>query len=136
RRTNEVCFSVADSGIGISTADLPHLFDRFTTASKNAGHGHGTGLGLSIAKGIVEAHQGRIWAESQAGIGSTFYFILPFGRWESEAPSPSASRDTGSQLDGKGYKPVPQNSSRRLVLVVDDDNDCRDILAKMLTGEG
>src|SRR5262245_52735447 len=136
RRTDEVCFSVADSGIGISTADLPHLFDRFTMASKSAGHGHGTGLGLSIAKGIVEAHEGRIWAESRAGVGSTVYFTLPLGRGESEAPSPSASPDTHSQLDAEGYKAVPRNLSWRVVLVVDDDNDCRDILAKMLEDEG
>lgn len=74
-RADEVFFSVTDSGPGIPEADLPHIFDRFTRTSKSALRG--TGLGLSIAKGIVEAHGGRIWAESQTGVGSTFYFTLP-----------------------------------------------------------
>lgn len=71
----EVCFSVRDSGPGIPEADLPHVFDRFWSVGKSGVMG--TGLGLSIAKGLVEAHGGRIWAESEMGVGSTFVFTLP-----------------------------------------------------------
>src|SRR5262245_28401300 len=135
RRTSEVWFSVADSGAGISTADLPHLFDRFTRISKNARQG--TGLGLSIAKGIVEAHGGRIWAESQVGVGSTFYFTLPLGSWESEALSLLVSPRQAQPVTGGGLQVAPPtNSSRSVVLVVDDDNDTRDMLAKTLEHEG
>ncbi|MEO6210157.1 MAG: PAS domain-containing sensor histidine kinase [Gemmatimonadaceae bacterium] len=89
-----VLFWVADTGAGISAADLPHLFDRFWQAQK--ADSRGTGLGLPIVKGIVEAHGGRIWVESTAGRGSTFYFTLPVAphgedRW-SGAPFAAAAQ--------------------------------------------
>jgi PAS domain S-box-containing protein len=71
----EVHFHVTDSGRGIEPEDLPRIFDRFFQAP-NGGSG-GSGLGLTISRGIVEAHGGRIWAESTAGSGSTFSFSLP-----------------------------------------------------------
>ncbi|HYH79019.1 MAG TPA: HAMP domain-containing sensor histidine kinase, partial [Longimicrobium sp.] len=70
-----VGFWVADTGPGIDPAHLPRLFDRFWQAKR--GDRAGLGLGLAIAKGIVDAHGGRIWAESIPGQGSTFYFTLP-----------------------------------------------------------
>jgi signal transduction histidine kinase len=70
-----VKFCVSDGGPGIPAADLPHVFDRYWQAKKTARLG--IGLGLSIAKGIVDAHGGRIWAESELGLGSTFFFTLP-----------------------------------------------------------
>ena len=69
-----VCFSVSDTGPGIAPDHLPHVFDRFW---KHETRGkRGTGLGLFIAKGIVEAHGGRIWVESVPGQGATFRFTL------------------------------------------------------------
>jgi two-component system phosphate regulon sensor histidine kinase PhoR len=68
--------SVADNGVGISPADLPHVFERFYKADKSRSS-EGTGLGLAIAKHIVQAHGGRIWAESEPGKGSVFAFTLP-----------------------------------------------------------
>lgn len=70
-----VRISVSDTGPGISAEQMPHLFDRYWQAKKDGRLG--IGLGLSIAKGIVEAHGGRIWAESTPGRGSTFHFTLP-----------------------------------------------------------
>lgn len=70
-----VLFSVADPGVGIPPEDMPHLFDRFWQA-RPMGVGS-AGLGLAICKGIVEAHGGAIWAESEVGRGSTFYFRIP-----------------------------------------------------------
>ena len=71
----EVRFSVIDTGAGIPAEQLPHIFGRFWQARTS--DRRGIGLGLAIAKGIVEAHQGRIWVESSVGLGSTFYFTLP-----------------------------------------------------------
>jgi signal transduction histidine kinase/DNA-binding response OmpR family regulator len=71
----DAIFYVADSGPGIDAADLPRIFDRFWQAKTSAQAG--AGLGLAIAKGIVEAHRGRIWVESRAGHGATFFFAIP-----------------------------------------------------------
>jgi two-component system phosphate regulon sensor histidine kinase PhoR len=71
-----VTVSVADTGIGISKEDLPHIFERFFKADKSRS-GSGTGLGLAIAKHIVQAHGGSIWVQSEEGKGSTFSFSLP-----------------------------------------------------------
>jgi len=70
-----VCFFVRDTGPGIAAEELPHIFDRFWQARRRARSG--VGLGLSIAKGIVDAHGGRIWVESTVDVGSVFYFTLP-----------------------------------------------------------
>ena len=71
----EVRFSVCDTGPGIPPEHVPHVFDRYWQAKSTAKLG--TGLGLSIAKGIVEAHAGRIWVESEPGRGASFIFTLP-----------------------------------------------------------
>ncbi|MDQ3364169.1 MAG: ATP-binding protein [Myxococcota bacterium] len=69
-----VRFAVRDTGPGIAASELPNLFERYWQARRV--QSMGAGLGLYIAKGIVEAHGGRIWAESERGAGSTFYFTL------------------------------------------------------------
>jgi len=80
RMNNEVRISVRDNGIGIPPEHLPHIFDRFYRADKSRSRraGGGSGIGLTIARALVEAHGGRIWAESAGeGQGSTFTFTLP-----------------------------------------------------------
>jgi signal transduction histidine kinase len=69
---------VADTGEGIAPEDLPHIFDQFFRGEKSRSRETGgAGLGLAIAKGIIEAHHGHIWVESQVGQGTRFRFILP-----------------------------------------------------------
>ena len=77
----EVGFRVADNGPGIPPEEQAHVFDRFWQA--RVGDRRGVGLGLAIAKGIVEAHGGRIWVDSTPGGGSTFGFALPRAARES-----------------------------------------------------
>jgi two-component system phosphate regulon sensor histidine kinase PhoR len=71
-----VQFAVTDSGIGIDADDLPRIFERFYKVDRSRATS-GTGLGLAIARHLIEAHGGRIWAESEVGKGSTFYFTIP-----------------------------------------------------------
>ena len=81
-----IVFFVSDSGPGIPLADQPRVFDRYWHSRRTANK-RGTGLGLSIAKGIVEAHGGRIWIESTPGEGAKFLFTIPI---EASAASPNA----------------------------------------------
>lgn len=75
-QNSEVVVSVADTGVGISEEDLSRVFERFYKADK-ARSGGGIGLGLAIVKHVVQAHHGRVWAESVEGEGTTFRFSLP-----------------------------------------------------------
>ena len=77
-RESEALVSVADQGIGIPPELMPQLFQPYSRLYREQGAAKGIGLGLFITKGIVEAHGGRLWAESPgAGQGTTFYFTLP-----------------------------------------------------------
>jgi signal transduction histidine kinase len=84
--------TVADTGPGIAPEHLPRLFERFyrvdSARSRDEG---GTGIGLAIARSVVEAHGGRIWAESEPGKGSTFTFQLPVAT-EANGPETRRSR--------------------------------------------
>ncbi|MGH2521221.1 MAG: sensor histidine kinase, partial [Anaerolineales bacterium] len=91
-RDGQVMVTVKDSGEGIALDDLPRIFDRFyrgDTARARSRVGEeqssgGAGLGLAIAKGLVEAHHGQIWAESTPGRGTLMKFVLP-KTWPNES---------------------------------------------------
>lgn len=76
RKDGEALISVADRGIGMPPEDIGHVFEAFYRG-RGARGTEGLGLGLYIAKMLVEAHGGRIWVESQLGVGTTFYFTIP-----------------------------------------------------------
>ncbi|MBO1005293.1 ATP-binding protein [Pseudogracilibacillus auburnensis] len=77
---HEVLFAIEDNGHGIAQENLPYIFERFYkgTEETNKRFGDSTGLGLAISKEIVEAHEGRIWVESEIDKGTIFYLVLPF----------------------------------------------------------
>jgi len=78
RANGEVVISISDTGPGIPADRLPHLFEEFYQIDYSLRRSHqGAGLGLAISKRFVQAHEGYIWAESEEGVGSTFFFTLP-----------------------------------------------------------
>ena len=109
-----VAFSVADEGRGIPGESLPHLFRKFSRVQSEE-QGGDTGLGLAVCKGIVEAHGGRIWAESDGpGLGARFTFTLPaVGEATSGTAGFSPPFSTRSSRRGQG--------EQVRVLAVDDD---------------
>ena len=78
RDGENVVISVKDTGVGIPGDKLEAIFERFWQASVN--DTRGLGLGLYISKCLVEAHGGKIWAESRLGVGSTLFFTIPAAR--------------------------------------------------------
>jgi len=81
QRNGTLQVSVSDTGPGIASEDLPHLFERFFQGRKqSSGKLAGSGLGLALAKKVVEAHRGKIWVESEVGKGTTVHFLLRLNR--------------------------------------------------------
>jgi PAS domain S-box-containing protein len=117
--------SVADSGIGIAPAVLPHVFDRFRQADSSTTRNHGgLGLGLAVVRYLVEAHSGSVRAESAGvGGGATFVVMLPLGA-EAAASDRAAEASPAAELAGAR------------VLVVEDDADTRDFLGYALRSAG
>ncbi|MGE0451749.1 MAG: ATP-binding protein [Vicinamibacterales bacterium] len=126
-----VTITVQDSGVGIDPEFLPHAFDRFRQGDSRSTRAHdGLGLGLAIARHLVEEHHGAIHATSRGtGTGATFEIRLPV------APMPAASHGTpAASLAG------PAGSGTRLdglrILVVDDQEDSRELVAQLLAARG
>jgi hypothetical protein len=109
---NAIRVSVTDGGPGISPEQLPRVFDRFWRADRRAS----AGVGLAVAKGIVEAHGGEIGVTSQLGSGSTFFFSLPL-----HALANVAVDQTEHIVPRAEKHATPRHTSRRRVLLVDDD---------------
>ena len=123
-----VAFSVADQGRGIPVESLPHLFRKFSRIDAEA-QGGDTGLGLAICEGIVEAHGGRIWAESEGpGLGARFTFTIPTVE-EAGFVTPAAP----AGLSRRASRPAAAEAPVR-ILAVDDEPEAlryiRDALVK------
>ena len=122
----EVAVSVSDEGSGVTPERLPHLFRKHAVVDDAGGaQGRGTGLGLAICKGLVEAHGGRIRAESPGpGQGTRFTFTLPVVDEAAEGSSPRRSR-------------LPRDGRERTgILVVDDDPLTLRYVRDVLTAAG
>ncbi len=110
---DRVQIMIADSGIGLTTEQLEHVFDRFYRAGGQTTPG--TGLGLSIVKSLVDMHQGEVEVQSEAGRGTTFWVRLPVALLADETP------EAATALRG------------RRVLIVDDERDIAELIARQLT---
>ena len=133
RRTNgSVEFEITDSGVGIHREVLPFVFDRFRQADSSTTRTHGgLGLGLAIVKHIVELHGGSVRAVSPGeGSGATFIIDLPIAD-QHPAPAPDGSR--GRETPDR---PVSSMLRGRVVLVVEDHEDAREIIAGVLEAAG
>jgi signal transduction histidine kinase len=119
---SEVLVTVADTGTGVAAADRERIFESFQQGGRRASTTEGTGLGLTLSKRIVELHGGRIWVESELGVGSTFGFAIPAGV---PAPAAGAVADDPGQADGTGT-----------VVVIDDDRRSIDLLTVYLEAAG
>ena len=121
-----VAISVSDQGRGIAPERLPHLFRKHVGGDSDR-EPAGAGLGLSICKGLVEAHGGRIRAESDgAGRGARFTFTLP--------AADAAGAESGGSRDG--IRPAPDGRERGRILVVDDDPQTLRFVRDALAGGG
>jgi CheY-like chemotaxis protein len=124
---------VQDNGAGMEPEFLPHVFDRFRQADRATSRTYGgLGLGLSIAKQLVEAHDGRISARSEGkGCGSTFSVQLPIAARSAD----EAGRAESARQPVNG-EPIEARLDGVRVLVVDDEADAREIMATALEASG
>ncbi|MEM6769317.1 MAG: ATP-binding protein, partial [Bacteroidota bacterium] len=129
--------SVSDTGIGIPLADLPKIFDRFYQVTGTDGAGstnasQGTGIGLSLCQELAKVMDGRVWATSEIGKGSTFYVALPlvetFAVKQAEEEPAAAVMPTVQEVATTSVGAPPQ----RRILVVEDNPDLRTFLQLIL----
>jgi signal transduction histidine kinase len=132
RVENRAQLRVRDTGIGIGPDFLPHVFDRFRQATTGTTRAHGgLGLGLTIVRHLVEAHRGSVAAESEGiGLGACFTVVLPCTTDES-AEEEQAAEDRFAGVSQEGSR-----LSGLKVLVVDDEEDVREMLRVTLEREG
>jgi len=125
---------VSDDGAGISAEFLPHVFDRFRQATAGSTRTHGgLGLGLTIVRHIVQAHRGTVEAASEGvGRGASFTVVLPRARGEGPGAAVSAAAASTREDPGADGSAL----LGRVVLVVDDEPDVRDVLRLVLERHG
>jgi signal transduction histidine kinase/ActR/RegA family two-component response regulator len=119
RDDDELRITVADSGIGVAPEDQERIFESFQQAGRSRGQSEGTGLGLTLCRRIVELFGGRMWLDSEVGVGSTFGFSVPLRE---------TAIATERTFDDNGTGPV--------VVVVEDDRRSLDLISLFLEGAG
>jgi len=145
----EIVVSVTDSGCGIKPEDQPLVFEKFKQVGDTlTDKPKGTGLGLPICKEIIEHHGGRVWLESELGVGSTFLFSLPLSQRQADASVLTqdgevislvryCSRNAlASALQAGLNRPAaPGPADTRDILIIDDDVNIRQFLHQELSAE-
>jgi signal transduction histidine kinase/DNA-binding response OmpR family regulator len=116
----ELVVTVSDTGIGIAPDDRERIFDSFQQAGRGVQQQEGTGLGLTLSKRILELLGGRMWLETEVGVGSTFGFAIPLGT----TAEPSAQSAEQAPIAGP------------LVVVIEDDRPSLELLTLYLEGAG
>ncbi len=119
-----VKISIKDQGPGIPDENIPKIFDPYFS-TKNIGTQEGMGLGLSVCHSIVEKHDGLITAESELGVGTTFFIYLPASKKEVALPEPATTPESGLPDIGK-----------RKILIMDDEEMVRHVAGLMLSQLG
>ena len=137
RQADMLVVSVIDTGVGITPADQPKVFERFKQVGDTlTDKPKGTGLGLPICREIVEHHGGRVWVASEPGKGSTFSFSLPIA----DGAQPSLPLDLATvvrQLRDQVVVTTPRTAERQpRILVVDDEANIRELLTQEFTEAG
>jgi PAS domain S-box-containing protein len=132
---DRVHIRVSDNGAGIDPAFLPHVFERFRQGDGSANRQHGgLGLGLAIVRHLVELHGGTVHAESAGtGQGSTFTVVLPS---LTAHPGTSVQQSEPEGTDGAAERSLRRALQGYRLLVVDDQEDTRDLMATILSGLG
>jgi signal transduction histidine kinase/HD-like signal output (HDOD) protein len=115
-----------DTGVGIPTENIKHIFDPFYTTKRV---GEGTGLGLAICHSIIESHQGEIKVRSEPGHGTVFAILLPIQEGPAAFVAPAKKA-------APAPPPEPAGQQRGSVLVIDDEEALRKVLTETLTGRG
>ena len=146
--------TVRDTGTGIPSAELPHVFERFRRAPSTRGRTfEGTGIGLSLVQELVKLHGGTVGVESEVDRGSTFTVSIPAGKGhlpaervaETSSQERSARRADAwlaeaARWSGAAAAPAPGRADERAggarVLVADDNADMRDYIRRLLTDNG
>ena len=132
--SSDVTLSVTDSGMGIPTDKIDAIFEPFIQADASTTRRvGGTGLGLSITSSFVEMHGGRMWVESEAGRGSTFYIELPI----EGPPMPSDETEVAMERAEPGPAPKPESViGQKTVLCVEDDEGVITLFRRYLSKHG
>jgi CheY-like chemotaxis protein len=118
---NELVITVQDNGPGIARDDWEPIFESFQQGRRGAPSEEGTGLGLTLCRKIMTLLGGRIWLESEVGMGSAFHVAMPYERTVA-----IASTGAGEHVDGR----------RSVVVIIDDDRASQELLTAYLVGTG
>lgn len=130
-------FSVKDTGIGIKGDDINLIFESFRQVDGSHSRDYeGTGLGLSITKKFVEMHGGKIWVESEAGAGSTFFFTIPLPNLFPGDLDDASLEDIKPPTYSEYKSGVVDKVEKKMILIVEDNEESSELISMYLTEEG